>query len=590
MKQGVGVLVVLSTLVAAGARAQGPTPVSPGSQAGMAVVSGRCPTFNWTAAAGAEPVELVVYRVPEGETEGPPEQVLSVSLPGTANGWSPSLAQCLKPGGRYAWSVRAGGEWSEASLFEVSLAPSDAEVQAAIAVLRRIEGSGGPSEVAGTEQPPPTAPSTALSRTAAALVSPSVGIGSPEPATITPPGYYDLSIAGDVDLGGIVFANGQAFLHGQGTSNTALGRQAMVYLQSDGFYGSENTAIGARALSATTTGRSNVAVGSGALTYNATGRANTAVGYHALFFNVDGSHNIAIGYFALANAQSTNNTAVGAYTLLADTSNDNAAFGAHALRKNLQARNTGLGSEALRNNTTGHDNTAVGHAALRDNLSGKQNTAIGQAALLENELGNDNTAVGEDALRYSTGSRNIAVGRYAGRAATTGNDNIFIGNTGAAAETATIKIGIHNTQSQTFIAGISNSTVTDAGVLIDTSNGRLGVNTSSRRFKEGIREIGDRSLALLDLRPVAFHHKGGSTEAPQPLEFGLIAEEVADVFPELVVYDETEQPFTVKYHLLSSLLLNELQKQNRQNQVQWALMGVMFLATVALTVGRWRFE
>ncbi len=122
-------LILFWVLFCASAGAEGPVPVSPGRKAGMAVVSGRCPAFHWTAVEGAESVELVVYRVPKEKSEGQLDQVLLVTLPGSANGWTPSLGQCLEPSQRYAWSIRAQGEWSEASLFEVSCSIEVGELQ-----------------------------------------------------------------------------------------------------------------------------------------------------------------------------------------------------------------------------------------------------------------------------------------------------------------------------------------------------------------------------------------------------------------------------------------------------------------------------
>ena len=137
--------ILLTLGVVAGAGAEGPMPVSPGGHSGMAVTAGSCPTFLWTYVEGAESVDLVAYRLPGKEPDAPPQQVLSVTLPGNAHGWTPSLGQCLEPGGRYAWSVRAAGasggsEWSEASLFEVAARPSLEEVTEAIALLRRFVG------------------------------------------------------------------------------------------------------------------------------------------------------------------------------------------------------------------------------------------------------------------------------------------------------------------------------------------------------------------------------------------------------------------------------------------------------------------
>ena len=136
MRVRVGVVVLISFLIGMGVMAAEPQPVSPGSPAGVAVVSGACPTFHW-AAVTAESVDLVVYRVPNEEAELPPELVLRVTLPGTASGWTPSLTQCLEAGGRYAWSVRAGETWSEASLFEVDARPSMEELTEALTVVRR---------------------------------------------------------------------------------------------------------------------------------------------------------------------------------------------------------------------------------------------------------------------------------------------------------------------------------------------------------------------------------------------------------------------------------------------------------------------
>jgi hypothetical protein len=131
--------------------------------------------------------------------------------------------------------------------------------------------------------------------------------------------------------------------------------------------------------------------------------------------------------------------------------------------------------------------------------------------------------------------------------------------------------------------------VVTAGVVLVDQEGKLGTEQSSRRYKEGITELGEVSSRLLDLRPVAFRFKEESKDGSRPVQFGLIAEEVAEVFPELVVSDENGKPFTVKYHLLSSLLLNELQKQHRKVEVLSWLVGTMLVGGVALTVGRWRF-
>ncbi len=281
------------------------------------------------------------------------------------------------------------------------------------------------------------------------------------------------------------------------------------------------------------------------------GGSNTGLGQNALGSVTSGIRNTASGYGALSsNTSGYNNTADGAL----------------ALRANTGGRfNTASGFVALFFNTGGESNTAIGHQALYSNTVGSANTAAGLDASLFNTTGSFNTAIGRGALSSNTsGQRNIALGNSAG-SSLTGNDNIAIGNPGVAAESATIRIGTAATHTRAFVAGIRGVTTGVANaipVLID-SNGQLGTTSSSRRFKKDIADMGNLTERLLELRPVVFHYKQeqrmpGSSETP--LEYGLIAEEVADVFPDLVVYDEEGLPFTVKYHLLSAMLLNELKR------------------------------
>jgi hypothetical protein len=200
--------------------------------------------------------------------------------------------------------------------------------------------------------------------------------------------------------------------------------------------------------------------------------------------------------------------------------------------------------------------------ALRSNTTGGWNTASGNYALRNNTFGNKNTASGAYALLYNaTGSENIGIGYQGGRDLLL-SDNIAIGNYGTATDSGTIRIGTSSTHSTAFVAGIRGVTTANADaipVLID-SGGQLGTVSSSRRFKEDIRDMDDATERLMDLRPVLFRFK----EREGPDEYGLIAEEVAEVSPELVVFDEEGQPFTVKYHLLSTMLLNEVQRMQRE--------------------------
>lgn len=244
--------------------------------------------------------------------------------------------------------------------------------------------------------------------------------------------------------------------------------------------------------------------------------------------------------------------------------------------------NTGIGFQVLQNNTTGNANTAIGVSALRQNTSGSDNTAIGIGALLLNTTGGANTALGANALlsnttglanaaigggalfSNTTGSSNIAVGPGAGTNLTTGDFNIDIGNDGTAGEANTIRIGT-TAHTPTFIAGISGVATGLSGaftVLVD-ANGQLGTTSSSRRFKYDIQDMGETSGDLWRLRPVTFRYKQAQNGGAHPLQYGLIAEEVADVYPGLVQFDSTGQPNAVLYHVLPVLLLNEAKKQHQ---------------------------
>jgi hypothetical protein len=195
---------------------------------------------------------------------------------------------------------------------------------------------------------------------------------------------------------------------------------------------------------------------------------------------------------------------------------------------------------------------------------------VGVYSLYSNTTGSGNIALGYGALQNnSTGNSNIGIGSDAGFYLTTGNGNIDIGNYGVAGESGAIRIGSAGSQFATYIAGISGVKTGLAGsaVVVD-ANGQLGTISSSRRYKEDIQPMGDASARLLQLRPVSFRYKEPSADGTKPVQFGLIAEEVAEVFPELVVYNKAGQPESVAYHLLPGLLLNELQKEHQIVTVQ----------------------
>ena len=138
-----------------------------------------------------------------------------------------------------------------------------------------------------------------------------------------------------------------------------------------------------------------------------------------------------------------------------------------------------------------------------------------------------------------------------------------------AAEGATIRIGNQSggaAHTATFIAGIRGTStgVADAIAVLIDSAGQLGTVSSTRRVKEDIGDMGEASAALLQLRPVTFRYRQAMADGSKPLQYGLIAEEVAEVMPELVVYGADGQPQTVQYHVLPALLLNELQRQQAE--------------------------
>jgi hypothetical protein len=396
--------------------------------------------------------------------------------------------------------------------------------------------------------------------------------------------------------------------------NTAEGFNALFHLSTqDGAY---NTAVGFYSLLSNTTGSLNTAVGAGALYLN-TGHNNTASGAAALLLNTTGSNNTAVGTGTLAsNSEAEGNTAVGAAALAQNTVGlGNTAIGAAALLNNIGnnelppggALNTAVGLNALTANTMGSGNTAVGGglaqpvgdsnglAALTSNTTGDANTAVGgtvganPAALGSNTTGRFNTAVGAGSLgdtgalgfnttgafntaigvgalsMNTTGSRNIAVGVGAGQNLTTGDNNIDIGDQGNAGEENTIRIG--TTQTATYIAGIRNTTtgMADAIAVVIDSNGQLGTMSSSRRFKTEIKPMDKTSEAILSLKPVSFQYKSDSKGIPQ---FGLIAEEVAQVNPDLVVRDQNGEIYTVRYDAVNAMLLNEFLKEHRKVEQQ----------------------
>ena len=342
-------------------------------------------------------------------------------------------------------------------------------------------------------------------------------------------------------------ANGyQALAFNTGAQNTANGANAL--LGKSGSNGSANTADGYNALTADTTGYANTASGVSALVANTAGYDNTATGVSALQANTVGVDNTANGIAALGYGTGSYNTANGAFAMLGSSGASTGSY------------NLADGYSALQDNTSGNYNTATGVFALQANAVGSYNTAGGYAALYYN-TGYNNTAEGFCALQNSTsGSTNIGLGFVAGLNVTTGSNNIEIGNEGASADAGTIRLGTQNTQTQTFVAGVYGTTGTGGLPVYVLSTGQLVYQPSSAKFKKNIRDMGEASDALLSLRPVTFQYQADPTGTPQ---YGLVAEEVEKVAPDLVVRDADHQIEGVRYEAVNAMLLHELQKQHQ---------------------------
>jgi Chaperone of endosialidase len=346
-----------------------------------------------------------------------------------------------------------------------------------------------------------------------------------------------------------------------GVANTGVGWSSLLSVST----GSFNTGVGAGTL-VLNTADSNTATGAAALLLNTVGTENTANGTATLVNNSIGNFNSAFGAFALNNnVDGEDNTAVGASALLSNTTgSDNTAIGKDALVNNTGgSSNTATGFQALFTNANGFDNTANGLQALFSNTGGGSNTAIGEFALFSNTDGGFNTAIGKDALvNNDSGDGNTAVGSEAGIGVTTANNVICIGaNVFGADVSNTCFIGnIRDVQTQNA----------DAIPMLIDSAGQLGTASSSQRYKNEIKPMDTASEAILALKPVTFHYKSDTKGIPQ---FGLIAEDVAKVNPDLVVRDKNGEIYTVRYDAVNAMLLNEFLKEHRKVEEQEATIA-----------------
>jgi Chaperone of endosialidase len=347
--------------------------------------------------------------------------------------------------------------------------------------------------------------------------------------------------------------------------------QAQLSPPPDGGYPNNNTAEGTDALFSLTTGPDNTAIGFDALFSNTTGDSNTATGSIALSSNTTGVRNTANGFAALnSNTTGERNTATGRAALTFNTTGNN---------------NTADGHDALFSNTTGLRNAATGSFALFSNTTGNHNTAIGYFALFNTTTGDSNTAGGYDALlNNTTGAGNIALGNFAGANLTTGDQNIDIGNVGVAGEANTIRIGTAGTHTNAYLAGIYQTNIANGLVMKVDSDGHLGTVGSSKRFKDAIKPMDRASEVILALKPVTFHYKKEFDPEGAP-QFGLVAEEVEKVNPDLVVRDDDGKPYTVRYEAVNAMLLNEFLKDHRKMEEQAAIVAKQQKQIEALTRG-----
>lgn len=308
---------------------------------------------------------------------------------------------------------------------------------------------------------------------------------------------------------GNVLKNNQLYISNFGTNNTFMGTNAGNLTLT----GTDNTGLGFNSLANITTGISNTAVGSLALNLNTTGFANTAIGTLALTNNIIGAQNTAVGHLAL--------TAL------------------NGIIPGESASNTAFGQGALLSCTIGYENTASGQASMSNVTTGYRNTAHGCKSLDQITTGNSNIAIGHNASNSHTAAD---------------SNNIDIGNVGVNGESNIIRIG-NNTHLKNFQGGISGVGVVGVNVVVDGA-GQLGIVSSSIRYKENIQEI---NSSILDLHPVTFNYK---TDTSHRTQYGLIAEEVDQVIPDLVIRGSDGQIETVNYHFLHVLLLKEIQRLN----------------------------
>jgi Chaperone of endosialidase len=390
-----------------------------------------------------------------------------------------------------------------------SLAGNAATATTAVSFSGSLAG-----EVTGTQGA--TAVSNAVSANTANAIVRRNGSGSFSAGTVTLAGALALPSTAAASAG-VITVGGNRFLHTFGTNNTFAGNLA------------GNTTL---------TGNSITAFGASALSANTSANFNSAFGYNALLSSTTGGSNSAFG---------------GGTLVVNTTGIYNSAFGANALLSNNGSANAAFGGLALQFNDAGGSNSAFGYNALGTLATGGSNTAIGSSAL----------------GFVNVGTNNVAIGASAGQALATGSGNIYIGNDGMAFESNFLRIG--SSQTATFVAGIFGQTSASGVAVLVNNLGKLGTILSSRRYKQEIADLDRESDVLMKLRPVAFYYRPEHDDT-HTRQYGLVAEEVAAVAPQLVVFDQEGQPQTVRYHFVNAMILNEVQKQRRTGEEQRQVM------------------
>lgn len=377
-----------------------------------------------------------------------------------------------------------------------------------------------------------------------------------------------------------------------GVNNTGFGSNTLASLTT----GNTNNAFGFFVLDSVQDGDNNVAMGFAALTNLVSGNMNTAIGDNAgSAYTTAESSNICIGGSVAGTASESNTLHIGNGTGTADGQLNQAYISGISSFDTTPAMaqtffvTTNSGTDQLGNTTgtDGNNNTFLGLSVGNVTLSGGSNTAFGHGSQQALTSGNNNTSVGDSNLiNIDTGVWNTSIGSSSSTGITSGSrnitigvlnntvpngaesDNILIGNSiaGVSAESNTLRIGNgtgtgSSQLNQAFISGIAGITVgSSAAVLINTTTGQLGTVISSRKYKDDIEDLESDKYDLMQLRPVSFLYKDSTITERQ---IGLIAEEVEEVIPSLVLY-KNDEPDSVKYHDLPILLLQEIQKLNRR--------------------------